>query len=558
MLLKGLRALKEGRRGISLLTFARGLGSNPLLRGGASKHLEQIEGSFRCRVLDLAAAEYLSALSGHVLQNRDAVVLELAKAVPSYLSHYGEMRRMEPLQFRQISAAQSPHVRLTNFVVSHERHGASLHGATVGKCACPKSAGKLSAERTTVRAARWKRLPRGGGGVTPVLPRGGAALLQRGRAEGVFARWHSTRRTSTMRSMSTQRSHPRPSTEVTEESSVTGEKKHQALCDPRTMTSAWAGYLREVRGLAATTATKYERIVSAYIERSTGWPTRGSLEVHLRELFARGLGESARKIAVAALRSWCEYLRAHGVIDLNPAADLRAPRIYQREASTLTVGEVKRLLDLPIEPSPMALRNRAIVHVLYIGGLRAGEVGGLRVDRLVWDEVSETFSLRLERAKWARDDQSVSLDASASRMLGAYLRVRPRPETPWLFPSDQGRPLSRWQVARVFGQAVREAGIEAKGRRLSPHTLRHSIASHMLERGWSIRTVQEHLRHRSIETTSRYTHSTRRGVVTGWKRKHPLSGRRADFAAGARALLQDLSALTSPHRNLDSGAHSEL
>lgn len=180
--------------------------------------------------------------------------------------------------------------------------------------------------------------------------------------------------------------------------------------------------------------------------------------------------------------------------------------------------------------------------VAYAGGLRAGEIGRLRVDHLEWHDDCGVFALRLERAKHARRAARVVLDEDSSRLLGAWLPLRAeRWSSDVAFPSPTGRALSRRDVARIFAARLAESGIDRHGRHLTPHSLRHSLATHLLDAGWDIRAVQAHLRHASIATTQEYLHLDPAKVTRYWRRRHPLrAGSRRAGMPSAKALLEEM------------------
>jgi site-specific recombinase XerD len=308
----------------------------------------------------------------------------------------------------------------------------------------------------------------------------------------------------------------------------------------------WSDFLIAVRGKAPATARRYRALVERMLaDLGIADPcalSRPGIEAHLRRLFAAGRGASVRQGVVVAARSLGEWLAGRGLVELNPAAGLQGPSSFRRAVRPLTVEEVKRLIwgDRPgyLPRGLRELRDRALIAVMYIGGLRASEPGPIRLDDVQWDERAETFRLLLVKTKAARQEQWVHLDRQVSRVLGAYLAVRPAGSA-WLFVSERkGRPLSRAAVYQIFGRRRREVGIEARGRRMSPHILRHSIATHLLARGVDIRTVQVHLRHASIKTTEVYLHTDEGRVKRMLVRRSPLGpGKRRPGLQGALSEL---------------------
>lgn len=319
----------------------------------------------------------------------------------------------------------------------------------------------------------------------------------------------------------------------------------------------WSGYLRAVRGRAPATIERYRFLVGQLLAELDGPAavTRATIERHLQRLYLTGRGPSARRVALVAIRSYCEWLTGHGMLAANPAAALRGPRAYRREKPHLSVGEVRKLVwgdqraGRPREV--LELRNRVLLGVTYVAGLRASEPGGLRVEGLLWDERRETFSVLVEGRKGAGCDVRLRLNRSVSRLVGAYLPLRDRimPGVPWLFPvMKRVQPMSRATVEEVFKRRLTEAGIERRGRRLSVHCLRHSICTHLLEAGWPIKAVQAHMGHASLETTGEYLHTADEKIARAFDKRDPLHERRRmpEVRGGLDLLMKELGQRLGP------------
>jgi integrase/recombinase XerD len=235
---------------------------------------------------------------------------------------------------------------------------------------------------------------------------------------------------------------------------------------------------------------------------------------------------------------------AHGAFERSPAAGMKRPKVYRALPSVLTRDEVKALVfgrkgALPYTPAEY--RNRVMWYVAYIAGLRASEVGRLELRQLRWEHEESVFSLVISWSKAAEGDVVMPLDDTASRLLGEYLRIRPaifapRAESPYLFPTALGGPIGRLRVYKLFAARVKAAGIERGKRRLTPHVLRHSIATHLLRSGCDIREVQDHLRHASIETTAVYLHTDVSRRARRLRRYRPLEEKRAPQVQVGRAM----------------------
>jgi site-specific recombinase XerC len=311
--------------------------------------------------------------------------------------------------------------------------------------------------------------------------------------------------------------------------------------DDRAILDAWMSALVSVRGRSQATARRYRRLVERLLEdvaQPIGQLDQRLIEKHLRRLHVAGRGESVRRGVVVAIRSLGEWCLAHGIIESNPGASLSGPRPYRREIKVLTVAEVSRLLwgDAPgtLPRDPLEMRNRVLLGVAYMAGLRASEIGPLEAEGVVWHEAGQIFSILVRRGKGSGQDMRLPLDRQVSRMLGAWLAVRPAGRFLW------GRPLTRGAVRNIFLDRCAEVGIAATGRRLSPHILRHSVATHLLQEGVDVRQVQLLLRHRSIATTEQYLHADVDRLGSVLIRKSPLERGRRKKVAPLRPALEQL------------------
>lgn len=327
----------------------------------------------------------------------------------------------------------------------------------------------------------------------------------------------------------------------------------------------WRAYLVAGEGRTQGTAVRYHAAASRLVrELPGGDPTTlgpAHLEDHLNRLFARGYSQSSRALAVAAVRSFFRFLAANRLVASdNPALTLRAPRVHRRERPHLSVEEIHALVfgrskrrQLPSDP--IGFRNCAVLYAMYVAGLRASEVGAIRVDAIVWHSRPRTCSVLVERAKAATADRRLMLDPMGTRIVSAFLELRQRTgawlASPFLFPAIHGGLLRRHGVGRIFRQRLCDAGIRStRTRRLTPHCLRHSLATHLLAAGWSIYDVQLRLRHASIRTTEIYLHADPATEGRLLVERHPLDGRRRRreaLAPALAALAVDLSNLVRPN-----------
>src|SRR6266480_3847032 len=255
---------------------------------------------------------------------------------------------------------------------------------------------------------------------------------------------------------------------------------------------------------APRTVDAYRRDLAAFrdwLGRSVGAATTDDLERYLAELRARGLAATTIARRVAALRTFFRHQVLLGLRQDNPAAELDLPRRRRRLPRTLSPAEAERLIDAADGTTPRAIRDRALVELLYGGGLRVGEAVALT-------KADVDLDARLVRAVGkGNKERVVPIGRAAADALRRYLsRGRPfldsrrRPE---LFLNARGGALTRAGVFLILRTIAARAGLEPE--RVHPHLLRHSFATHLLEGGADLRSVQEMLGHADLATTELYT-----------------------------------------------------
>ncbi len=272
------------------------------------------------------------------------------------------------------------------------------------------------------------------------------------------------------------------------------------------------GFLDEIRvsrRLAANTVLAYERDLArlcAFAKQRDRAPAaldRGDLEAFVRELMVSGLSPRSVARHVAGVRGFYRFLVLDGRLTASPADDVQAPRAWPALPRFLSLDEVDRLLDQPDTGTPAGLRDRALLEVLYATGMRVSELVNLRVG-----DVNLDRGLLTCLGKGAKE-RMIPVGEAAAAWTRRYLAsARPallkRRESVHLFlNARRGRALSRvgfWGIIKKYG---RQAGLT---REISPHTLRHSFATHLLERGADLRIIQTLLGHADLSTTQIYTH----------------------------------------------------
>jgi integrase/recombinase XerD len=222
---------------------------------------------------------------------------------------------------------------------------------------------------------------------------------------------------------------------------------------------------------------------------------------------------AARKLS--AVRGAYSFMLDRGIVERNPAALVPGPRRVRTLPATLSEPEVERLLDGPLTAEPRRLRDRALLELLYGCGLRASEACGLRMGDV---DADEGFVRVTGKGGKERD---VPLGGAAADALDRYLRAgRPRlgrPSTDRVFVSVRGRPLGPTDVRRALRRELAAAGLAER----SPHALRHTFATHLLEHGADLRSIQELLGHASVGTTQVYTHVSVRHLRAAHAASHP-------------------------------------
>jgi len=284
----------------------------------------------------------------------------------------------------------------------------------------------------------------------------------------------------------------------------------------------WLNHLAVERGVSANTLSNYRRDVRRYV----GWlqdngvvdlqsVTRPMVEAYLKDLRSKMAASSANRALIVA-RGLHKFAVAEGVVDVDVAAEVAPPTTGQHLPETLSVDEVSRLIEATPTETPVDVRDRALLEMLYGTGARISEVISLNVDDV--SSAQEVIRLRGKGNK----ERIVPMGSHARLAIDAYL-VRARPalnkgKTPALFLNTRGGALSRqsaWAVLKAAAQRVE------LGKPISPHTLRHSFATHLLAGGADVRTVQELLGHSSVTTTQIYTHVTADSLREVWRTAHP-------------------------------------
>lgn len=236
-----------------------------------------------------------------------------------------------------------------------------------------------------------------------------------------------------------------------------------------------------------------------------------AVRAYVARLHQRRLSKATIARKLAAVRSCFRFLARRGALPANPARQVRSPRLGRRLPSFLPVDEATLLLNAPPEPSAAGARDRALLELLYASGLRVAEGCGLDLDDL--DEARRTVRVVGKGDK----ERVVPVGETALEALAAYLAMRGRQRGP-LFLNARGGRLTPRSAHRIVRARARQVGID---QRVTPHTLRHSFATHMLGAGADLRLIQELLGHSRLSTTQRYTHVSPEHLMRVYDRAHP-------------------------------------
>jgi integrase/recombinase XerD len=297
---------------------------------------------------------------------------------------------------------------------------------------------------------------------------------------------------------------------------------YAALADDIT---AFHHYLQAERGLAANTLVAYGHDLDRYSQWVAGGgledyltPTLRDLSHYLEHLREEGLAPPSIARHLVALKMFYRFLRLEERTSAAAVDLLSSPALWERIPQVLSPDSVTKLLDAPHGLDRFHLRDRAILETLYATGTRASEVVNLRLNDLYLDS---SFCKCTGKGSKQR---IVPLGRLAIEALRQYLdELRPSlvasaPDAPWVFVSRGGRALTREMLWVLVKKYVQRAGLNAK---ISPHSLRHSFATHLLAGGADLRTVQELLGHASIRTTQQYTHVDRERLRAIHAQFHP-------------------------------------
>lgn len=283
-------------------------------------------------------------------------------------------------------------------------------------------------------------------------------------------------------------------------------------------------YLGVEKGLSQNTQAAYRRDLNKFMDYLKGKGissleevTRSQIVAYLAFLLDYGAAPASVARNLSSIKTFYRFLINEGLIKDNPTENLESPRLKRKLPGVLTVDEVDRLLTMPDPVKPLGIRDRAMFELMYASGMRVSELLALKVDDV---NLSAGFAHCMGKGK---KERIVPINQTAIEWVTRYLtRTRPMLLNDLgertLFLNAHGQPMTRQGFWKLLSGYARKANIEKE---VTPHTLRHSFATHLLENGADLRAVQEMLGHADIGTTQIYTHLTRSRIREVYNASHP-------------------------------------
>ncbi|MCI0487491.1 MAG: site-specific tyrosine recombinase XerD [Blastocatellia bacterium] len=290
---------------------------------------------------------------------------------------------------------------------------------------------------------------------------------------------------------------------------------------PRDIVASFLNYARVEKGLSQNTLIAYRSDLEKLdrFAKNAGKELlsleRDDLTRFIKHLHESGLETRSIARALVTVRGLYKYLILDGLIKRDPSANIETPKSWQSLPKFLLTEEVERLLDSPDTSTVSGLRDKSMLEILYATGLRVSELVSLKLADLNLDM---GFLITLGKGS---KERRVPMGQSAINWTKKYLTLRPKllggKSSPDLFINDKGRPITR----QAFWKTIVGYGEKAKIGHITPHLLRHSFATHLLENGADLRSVQMMLGHSDISTTQIYTHITNERLREIYKKFHP-------------------------------------
>lgn len=280
-------------------------------------------------------------------------------------------------------------------------------------------------------------------------------------------------------------------------------------------------YIASEKGLSPNTVEAYQRDLASFFQFlsihhlvSVEQVKEAHLMDYIEYLKNQGYASSSIARQVIAIKVLCRFLKREGNLSFNFAFYVDTPKVWQLIPDVLTYEEIKKLLDAPDVNTQQGSRDKAILEIFYACGLRVSEVCSLKIQ-----SVDDHYVIAMGKG---RKERLVPIGKKAIEAIDHYLhhhRSNNDSESiSELFLSSRGRPLDRVSIWKMIKRYAKQAGIT---KNISPHTLRHSFATHLLDNGADLRIIQELLGHASISSTDRYTHISKSHLQKSFENCHP-------------------------------------
>jgi len=282
------------------------------------------------------------------------------------------------------------------------------------------------------------------------------------------------------------------------------------------------------KGLSQNTINSYRKDLQQFREFLVKYFEQGDVFVegisrlyirdYLRDLSFRGRTNRTLARKATTIRNFFKFCEVYELIKKNPALNLKIPKFEKKLPKHFTENEIEELLNIPDLSSKFGIRNKAVLEIIYSSGLRISEVVSVRITQI--DLVSNLVKVRGKGDK----DRIVPIGKKASAAVKSYLAVRDqfvsRESDDSLFLSKSGKPLTADEMREILDRYIR---LVAKTKGYSPHSIRHSFATHLISHGADLRAVQEMLGHSNLSTTEIYTHLSLKDLKKVYQQAHPRS-----------------------------------
>jgi len=290
--------------------------------------------------------------------------------------------------------------------------------------------------------------------------------------------------------------------------------------------NSYLEYLSVEKGLAKNTIESYKRDLANFLSflrknydnnLDVNFVSTTVIISYLLKMQKSGKANSSISRACAAIRSFFQFLLKENIINKDPTGNLDVPKLEHRLPKVLTIKEVENLLLQPNTATPLGIRDRSILELMYSTGIRASELLSLHIDNV---NLEAGFLRCIGKGSKERiiPVSNIALEYLTLYLSDARKQLLNGRETKILFINRQGKAITRQGLWKIIKKYSKKAGIS---QRVTPHTLRHSFATHLLENGADLRAVQEMLGHADISTTQIYTHLTRNKLKEVYDNTHP-------------------------------------